>query len=81
MFLRFAAAKSIQIEKSNRAFQLMDEAKKGIVVFEDLERVCVELGEELSKEEMVEMIEFVDSSGDGLLSPKHFFRIARKTNL
>lgn len=81
MFLRFAAEKSMQIEKSNRAFELMDKAKKGVVVFEDLQRVCVELGEEISEEELVEMIEFADSSGEGLLSPKHFFRIARKTNL
>ena len=81
MILRFAADKSIQIEKSNRAFELMDEAKKGVVVFEDLQRVCVELGEEMSEEELLEMIEFADSSGEGLLSRKHFFRIARKTNL
>lgn len=81
MFLRFAADKSIQIEKSNRAFELIDEAKKGVVVFEDLQRICIELGEEMSEEELMEMIEFADSSGEGLLSRKHFFRIARKTNL
>lgn len=81
MFLRFAADKSIQIEKSNRAFQLMDEAKKGVVVLEDLQRVCVELGEDMTEEELIEMIDFADSSGEGLLNPKHFFRIAQKTNL
>ncbi len=81
MFLRFSADKSIQLEKSNKAFKLIDEANKGVVVFEDLQRVCLELGENMTEEELIEMIEFVDSSGDGLLSPKHFFRIACKTNL
>ncbi len=81
MFLRFAADKSIQIEKSNRAFELIDDAKKGVVVFEDLQRICIELGEEISEEELLEMIDFVDSSGEGLLTRKHFFRIARKSNL
>jgi len=81
MFLRFAADKSIQLDRSNRAFNLMDEAKKGVVVFEDLQRVCLELGEIMTEDELIEMIEFADSSGDGLLNPKHFFRIAHKTNL
>ncbi len=82
MFLRFAADKSIQLEKSNRAFELIDEANKGIIVFEDLQRVCLELGETMTEEELIEMIDYADSSGgDGLLSPKHFFRIACKTNL
>lgn len=81
MFLRFSADKSIQLEKSNKAFKLIDEANKGVVVFEDLQRVCLELGENMTEEELIEMIEFADSSGDGLLSPKHFFRIACKTNL
>jgi len=83
MFLRFAADKTIQLEKSNRAFRLMDEAQKGVVVLEDLQRVCIELGEEMTEEELIEMIEFVDSSmtNDGLLSPQHFFRIAHKVNL
>ena len=81
MFLRFAADKTMQLEKANKAFQLMDEAQKGVVVIEDLQRVCIELGEDLTEEELVEMIEFVDSTGEGLLSPEHFFRIAHKVNL
>ena len=81
MFLRFAADMSIQVEKSNRAFRLMDEAEKGVVVFEDLQRVCVELGEDMTEEELIEMVDFADSSGGGLLNPSHFFRIAHKTNL
>jgi len=81
MFLRFAAEKSIQLERSNMAFQLIDEAKKGVVVLEDLQRVCSDLGETMTEDELIEMIDFVDSSGEGFLNPKHFFRIAHKTNL
>ena len=84
MFLRFAADKTIQMNKANKAFQLIDEAQKGVVVVEDLKRVCLELGEDLTDQELNEMIEWADigsSSGDGLLRPKHFFRIAHKSNL
>lgn len=83
MFLRFCSHKSIQLEKSSRAFQLIDDAEKGVVVLEDLQRVCLELGENLTESELTEMIEFADNSTskDGLLSPDHFFRIARKVNL
>jgi Ca2+-binding EF-hand superfamily protein len=80
-FLRFAAAKSIQQEKSLKAFELIDEAQKGVVVLEDLQRVATDLGEDFTQEELIEMIQFVDRSADGLLTPKHFFKIARKVNL
>ena len=55
-----------------------------MVVVEDLKRVCTELGEDLTEEELIEMVEWADtgsSSGEGLLRPKHFFRIAHKSNL
>lgn len=81
MFLRYAAAKTIQKEKSDKAFQLMDGGDKGIVVIEDLQRVAADLGEDISEEELQEMIEFVDPSGEGLLTHKHFFKIARQTRL
>lgn len=81
MFLRFAAAMTLQKEKSDRAFSLMDGGGKGVVVIEDLQRIAADLGEDLSEEELQEMMDFVDSSGEGLLSPKHFFKIARQVNL
>jgi Ca2+-binding EF-hand superfamily protein len=81
LFLRFAATKWIQMEKAHQAFELIDQVQKGVVVLEDLQRVAQELGEELTEEELTEMIELVDRSGDGLLRPKDFVRIARKVNL
>jgi Ca2+-binding EF-hand superfamily protein len=80
-FLRFAASKLIQIENAHKAFGLIDKDEKGVVVLEDLQRVAQELGENFTEEELTEMIELVDRSGDGLLRPKDFVRIARKVNL
>ena len=81
MFLTFAASKSIQLDKSNKAFELIDEAQKGVVVIEDLQRVCLELEEPITEEELIEMMEYADPTGEGLLKPKHFFRLAQKMNL
>ena len=81
MFLTFAASKSIQLDKSNKAFELIDEAQKGVVVIEDLQRVCLELEEPITEEELIEMMEYADPTGEGSLKPKHFFRLAQKMNL
>jgi Ca2+-binding EF-hand superfamily protein len=81
MFLRFAAAKILQREKSDKAFALMDGGQKGVIVIEDLQRVAAELGEEFTEDDLQEMMDFVDWSGEGLLTPNHFFQIARQVNL
>jgi Ca2+-binding EF-hand superfamily protein len=82
-FLRFAAAKLIQIENAHKAFALIDKDEKGVVVMEDLRRVARELGEDFTEEELIEMIELVDrsSDGDGMLRARDFVRIARRVNL
>jgi calcium-binding protein CML len=80
-FLHFAALKLLQTEKAHKAFDLMDVDQKGVVVLEDLQRVAQELGEDFSERELMEMIEFVDRSGDGMLRPKDFARIARRVKL
>ena len=80
-FLQFTGLKLIQTEKAEKAFNLMDTDNKGVVVMEDLQRIAKELGEDFSEQELIEMIEFVDRSGDGMLRPKDFVRIARKVNL
>jgi Ca2+-binding EF-hand superfamily protein len=81
MFLRFAAVKTLQREKSDKAFALMDGGQKGVIVVEDLQRVAVELGEDFTEDDLIEMVDFLDRSGEGLLTPKHFFKIARQVNL
>ena len=80
-FLRLAASRRIQSDKGLEAFELMDKDGKGVVVLEDLQRVAQDLGEDISREELVEMIALADRSGEGLLTPQDFVRVARKVNL
>ena len=80
-FLHVAAIKLLQLEKSNKAFDLIDTGGKGVVVVEDLARVARELEEGLTEEELMEMMEFVDRSGEGMPNRKDFARIASKVNL
>jgi Ca2+-binding EF-hand superfamily protein len=81
IFIKFGAIKLVQIEKAQKAFSLFDKDDKGVVVLEDLQRVAQELGEDLTNEELTEMVDLVDRSGDGLLSPNDFVKIAKKVNL
>lgn len=80
-FLSFAAMKVLQRDKAFKAFELMDRDGKGVVVLEDLQRVAEELGEDITPDELREMVEAADRCGEGLLSPKDFVRLARKVNL
>ena len=69
------------MEKAHKAFELFDKDKKGVVVLEDLQRVAQELDEDMSEEDLTEMIHFLDRSGDGILCQRDFVRLARKVNL
>ena len=80
-FVRFAITKAIQVDKAYKVFELMDQDGKGVVVLEDLERVAADLGEDISAEQLEEMIQFADGSGEGLLTAQDFIRMARKVNL
>ncbi len=79
--VRFAVTKAIQVDKAYKVFELMDQDGKGVVVLEDLERVAAEQGEDISREELEEMVQFADGSGEGLLTAQDFIRMARKVNL
>ena len=69
-------------QKAERAFGLLDEVGKGVVVFEDLRRVANEfLEEEVTDEDLEEMIREIDQSGDGILTREDFYRLANKVNL
>jgi len=58
-----------------RAFRLFDKDLKGSVNVENLERVCRELGEDVTKAEMEEMIARADSDRDGEVSLEDFQNI------
>jgi len=68
-------------EEMIKAFRLFDDDESGKISFRNLKRVAKELGENMTDEEITEMIEEADRDGDGEISEEEFMRIMRKTNL
>jgi Ca2+-binding EF-hand superfamily protein len=79
---QLASQKWTQTAKAERAFTLLDEAKRDFVVVEDLQRVASEMpGEDVTPEQLQEMIEAFDQSGAGILTKDDLIRIARDVGL
>lgn len=68
-------------EEMMKAFRLFDDDETGKISFKNLKRVAKELGENMTDEEIAEMIEEADRDGDNEISEEEFMRIMRKTNL
>ena len=68
-------------EEMLKAFRLFDEDETGKITFKNLKRVAKELGENMSDDEIQEMIDEADRSGNGEISEEDFVRIMKKTNL
>lgn len=68
-------------EEILKAFRLFDDDGTGTISFKNLKRVAKELGENLTDEELKEMIDEADRNGDGEVNEQEFLRIMRKTNL
>ncbi|CAK4464104.1 unnamed protein product [Aphanomyces euteiches] len=58
--------------------EMMTSRMTGKISFKNLKRVCTELGENLTDEEMQEMIDEADRDGDGLINEEEFFRVMKK---
>ncbi|KAL0481388.1 caltractin [Acrasis kona] len=74
------------IEKDTRAeimkaFRLFDDDETGKISFANLKRVARELGENMTDDELREMIEEADKDQDNEISEEEFFRIMKKTNI
>ncbi|CAB9528559.1 Calcium binding protein [Seminavis robusta] len=80
-FIRFAGPRLFQRQQAMRAFDLFDEHGKGVVIREDVERVAASLGESLDETEVDEMVNLIDTSGEGLLDPSAFVRLAKSVGL
>nr|1M39_A Chain A, Caltractin, isoform 1 [Homo sapiens] len=68
-------------EEILKAFKLFDDDETGKISFKNLKRVAKELGENLTDEELQEMIDEADRDGDGEVSEQEFLRIMKKTSL
>lgn len=68
-------------EEILKAFRLFDDDDTGTISFKNLKRVAKELGENLSDEELREMIDEADLDGDGEVNQEEFLRIMKKTSL
>jgi len=68
-------------EEMLKAFRLFDDDETGKISFRNLKRVAKELGENMTDDEITEMIEEADRDGDGEICEEEFMRIMRKTNL
>lgn len=68
-------------EEMMKAFRLFDDDETGKISFRNLKRVAKELGENMTDDEIQEMIDEADRDGDGEISEEEFYRIMRKTNL
>ncbi|XP_034038059.1 caltractin [Thalassophryne amazonica] len=68
-------------EEILKAFRLFDDDCTGKISFKNLKRVSKELGENLTDEELQEMIDEADQDGDGEINENEFLRIMKKTNL
>tara|TARA_B110000305_G_C19272224_1_gene555045 strand:+ start:475 stop:954 length:480 start_codon:yes stop_codon:yes gene_type:complete len=61
-----------------KVFGLFDDDGTGAISFRNLRRVASELGENLTDEELQEMIDEADRDGDGLINEDEFFRVMKK---
>jgi centrin-1 len=65
-------------EEIAKIFQLFDEDNTGYITFRTLKKVCQELGEQLTDEEIQEMIDEADRDADGKVNFEEFFRVMKK---
>lgn len=77
-FYKYVAAKIVErdpVEEIKRAFQLFDDDGTGKISLKNLRRVAKELGENMTEEELVAMIDEFDLDEDGEISLDEFINI------
>lgn len=68
-------------EEILKAFRLFDDDNTGVITLENLRRVARELEEDLTDDDLREMIDEADLTGKGSVNQEEFLRIMRRTNL
>ena len=64
-------------EEMLKAFRLFDDDETGKISFKNLKRVAKELGENMTDDEIQEMIDEADRDGDGEIGEEEFMRIMK----
>uniref|UniRef100_A0A8C2YNJ7 Centrin-4-like n=2 Tax=Chinchilla lanigera TaxID=34839 RepID=A0A8C2YNJ7_CHILA len=84
-FENFLAIMSIKMSEQDekeeilKAFKLFDDDNTGSITLNNIKRVAKELGENLTDNELQEMLSEADSDGDGAINEEEFLRIMKKT--
>lgn len=62
----------------NKIFSLFDDERTGFISIKNLRRVAQEQGENISEEELQELINRADTDHDGLVSEEEFYTIVTR---
>ncbi|XP_016280494.1 uncharacterized protein LOC100011661 [Monodelphis domestica] len=68
-------------EQLLKAFKLFDDDNTGCITLKNIKKVAKELGENLSDDELQEMLDEAGRSGNGKLNEREFLKIMKKTSL
>ncbi|XP_057613223.1 centrin-4 [Chionomys nivalis] len=68
-------------EEILKAFKLFDDDATGTISLNNIKRVAKELGENLTEEDLQEMLDEADRDGDGEINEEEFLRMMKKTSL
>ena len=72
------AAACVGVRAAWCAAHRFDEESTGKITFRNLKKVAQELGEDLTDEELGEMLDEADRNGDGAIDQDEFFRVMKK---
>uniref|UniRef100_A0A5S6QBT6 EF-hand domain-containing protein n=1 Tax=Trichuris muris TaxID=70415 RepID=A0A5S6QBT6_TRIMR len=81
-FVHFLSSWSVPVDEEKELaliFQVFDQNKDGLISPNELRTVMLNLGEELSSEDVSTMISAADSNGDGLINFEEFKHLMTRT--
>jgi centrin-1 len=85
MAFKFSTTPTMRNDRSNdeisKVFNLLDLDKTGLITLENLKSISKELNEELTEEDLYEMIKEADEDGDFKINKEEFYNIMKKTSL
>uniref|UniRef100_A0A8B9X5W2 EF-hand domain-containing protein n=1 Tax=Bos mutus grunniens TaxID=30521 RepID=A0A8B9X5W2_BOSMU len=86
-FEKFFAIMSVKMSEKDekeeilKAFKLFDDDDTGSISLNNIKRVAKELGENLTDDELQEMLDEADHDGDGEINKEEFLKMMQKTTL